>query len=356
MKIIATVGPSSLDPQILRDLRVAGANDLRINLSHSSKESLEHYHKSILDIGIKPSLDTQGSQLRISSLSQSTFERGAYVAIKGINDKDKNTNGEKNSNIIIEVNHPEALDDIEIGDRIRLDFSGVELSVESITEDRSQIGCIVTCPGECTQNRAIDIVGKRVKLNHLTEFDKYAIQYGLSKGMESIYYSFAASSAGVRDLRSIVGKDIKIISKIESLMGLRNLNQIIDESDEILIDRGDLSREISISLVPGVTEAVVKLCIKKNKPVNIATNILDSMMIDSLPSRAEISDIWNLLGLGANGIVLAAEVAIGAHPVQSVQVIRYMMELFELQKDDLNLILSKLDLSSDLSEPLRTWL
>ena len=132
----------------------------------------------------------------------------------------------------------------------------------------------------------------------------------------------------------------RLISKIETSMALSNLSDIIELSDEILIDRGDLSREINIPMVPIATQRVIDICNSLGKPVNVATNILDSMMTQPIPSRAEISDIFNLLNDGVSGLVLAAEVAIGQNPVSSVSLLKYLIDTYHVDKQGLRGIAS----------------
>ena len=148
------------------------------------------------------------------------------------------------------------------------------------------------------------------------------------RGFTNLYASFISKPEHVQYIRKFTGNDIKIISKIETKRGVYNFDQIANISDEILIDRGDLSREIPIELIPICVYDIIDKCNKIGKPVNVATNILDSMMISKLPSRAEISDIYNLINRGISGFVLAAEVAIGKHPVQSVALLNYLRESY----------------------------
>ena len=140
-------------------------------------------------------------------------------------------------------------------------------------------------------------------------------------------------------------KNIKLISKIETSLGLKNVCEIAKLSDAILIDRGDLSREISIPLVPIATNKIISSCCEIGKPVYVATNVLDSMMSSKIPSRAEVSDIFNLLSQGVTGIVLAAEVAIGYNPVESVALLSHLVKIFENHEKGL-LGFNKIDLPS----------
>ena len=148
----------------------------------------------------------------------------------------------------------------------------------------------------------------------------------------------------------------KIISKIESREGLANIDEIIPLSDGILIDRGDLSREISISRIPIATKAILNKCIKHDTPCYVASNVLDSMITSSLPSRAEISDLYNLYDGGVSGIVLSAEVSIGKNPKDSVHIVRHMHKMYKAQKDSLLALLPKSEMLGDLPNNLKEWL
>ena len=182
-------------------------------------------------------------------------------------------------------------------------------------------------------------------------------------GIQQIFVSFCRTKECIIKLKKLLiesgweEKQLpKIIAKIESRQGLLNLHEIANEADAILVDRGDLSREIRISLIPGIVENIIATCNKYKIPCYIATNVLDSMMKEKLPSRAEISDIYNLLSLGAAGFVLAAEAAIGDHPIESVEVIRYMSAVFYHQKNNTGIIPSPKEVVPSMNEPWISWL
>ena len=149
---------------------------------------------------------------------------------------------------------------------------------------------------------------------------------------------------------------INYIAKIETKQGIANINEIIDESDAILIDRGDLSRELSISKIPGATDALNQLCQQKGIPFYVATNILESMMNENLPSRSEISDLFRMLASNVQGIVLAAEVAIGKNPIDSVKTVKYVSKVVELHNYGLSSFINEDYLKKDLPVHLRYWL
>ncbi|KGG12072.1 MULTISPECIES: pyruvate kinase [Prochlorococcus] len=323
--IIITVGPSSIEPSKLKKLKLCGADRFRINLSHATHSSLEEYINIIKSVGITPSIDTQGAQLRIKSTSLfESIPAGDIVNLYFTDEYKKITH----DNEYIALNHPEAVDQIIAGDIMKVDFNGLALEILEQTGDNCLKAKTISS-GSVLKNRAVDIQSKSLKLSVLTEFDKEAIKYALSNGIKEVYASFISTESDARYLRDIIGKNIKLISKIETSMGIANVSKIIDLSDEILIDRGDLSREISIAAIPMAVFNVIKIAREKRKPVNIATNVLDSMMKASLPSRAEISDIYSHLSAGVSGIVLAAEVAIGDNPVSSTALLKYLIDSYK---------------------------
>nr|WP_272129533.1 pyruvate kinase [Synechococcus sp. AH-551-E11] len=348
-----TVGPASCNSEVLRQMLNAGANDFRINLSHSNQKSLDDYFDILEENDITPCLDTQGAQLRLVdfSISQPSLEIGQLVSI--VFGKDMPTSSSKDCLL---VNHPEVVDQIDDGDVLKVDFGG--LAVKIVGREMSNVlNGEVIASGQIIKNRAIDVSGKELKMNCLTVFDEIAIKYAVSRGCKKIYASFISRMEDVLMIKDIVPSDVSIISKIESKTSLSNLHAILEVSDAILIDRGDLSRSITIPMVPMAVNNILSVASGYSKPVYIATNILDSMMTSPVPSRAEISDLFNLLERGASGIVLAAEVAIGAHPVQSVALTKYIIDIFMLQKDGM-LGLANLPLPSKklVGNELYQWL
>lgn len=324
-RIIVTVGPASINRSTLHQLRKAGADSFRINLSHSTKDSLKYYFDEMIACGITPAIDTQGAQLRVEEISKSIDLRlDSKVSILF-----GTSNSPHPQTSFLRLNHPEASHQVSRGDIVRVDFTGLALELLEKTSDTIWQSR-VAAEGGVTLNRAVDIIDKRVELNILTKFDEYAIEYALSRGCAELYASFVSSANDIAAIRNFCGsKDISIISKIETSLGVSNARQIAAESDEVLIDRGDLSREIGIPSVPIAVSGIANICDQSNTPVNVATNVLDSMMSQKVPSRAEISDIFSLLEKGVGGLVLAAEVAIGQNPVQSTALVKHLVQLYE---------------------------
>ena len=320
--IVVTIGPNSINPRTIKDLVEAGADSFRINLSHSNKEKLHEYFEILNNLGINPAIDTQGPQLRVCDTN---LPKNAAIGqkIKLLFKKDKSFN---EKDLFISLNHPEAIDQICKGDLIKVDFDG--LAIEIIKKETNNIfEAIIVSSGSVLINKAVDINNKSLKLSTLTDFDKYAIDFAISRGSKEVYASFISSYSQAKYVKELIGSDVCLISKIETSLGVSNINEIIELSDKILIDRGDLSREITIPSVPIAVFNILKLA-KNKTEVLIATNVLDSMMTSNLPSRAEISDIFNHLVAGASGIVLAAEVAIGKNPVSSTAFLKYLIKLF----------------------------
>tara|TARA_Y100001933_G_scaffold261111_1_gene314976 strand:+ start:1094 stop:2179 length:1086 start_codon:yes stop_codon:yes gene_type:complete len=337
VRVITTIGPRSIDPEVLKKLKEAGADCYRINLSHSNPKSLKTYIDTFTQLGYEFALDTQGAQLRINGVYSEQNEGIKEIDIeKGqkVNIIKKFEGIENNGNVSIELNHPETFSQMNVGDIVRLDFGGALIEITEYNEDGIKGKAIGK--GKVIINRAVDVVGKTLRMETLTEFDKYALKEGIKAGCKEIYASFISSGNDADIVRKKVGKETKIISKIETARGVGNVREIMEFSDEILIDRGDLSREISISSIPRCVLKVLDIAKKENYRVNIATNVLDSMMTSQLPSRAEISDIYNLLRAGSKGIVLAAEVAIGNNPIASTAVVKYLIDLYEQDKNGLS--------------------
>jgi len=329
-KIIVTIGPSSLDENSLQYLRKAGADTFRINLSHSNKELLPKYINNLIKTNLPISIDTQGPQLRVISFNiNENITLGSDILLLFKTRENLNLYPE---NFII-FNHPETFDQIEIGDNLRVDVGGMVVRCDEIL-DRYIIKAKITSYASITRNRAVDIIDKSIKLDVLTPFDKYAIRYAYERGCKKVFASFVSSAKDAKEIRAYLPNDCELVSKIETLEGIHNINEIIDLSESILIDRGDLSRETSVSMIPIATNYIIDKCVKRSTPVYVATNVLDSMMQNSIPSRAEVSDIYNLLNASVSGLVLAAEVAIGKNPIKSVALLRYLMNSYLKYNND----------------------
>ena len=317
-KILVTLGPSSLKTHIIEEMTEYGVYLFRINLSHTKLENVEeciNIIKKSTDVGI--CLDSEGAQVR--------------------NQQVKNGKIIFNKDNVVKIHYDEILGDecnisfspkgvakqFIVGDVINVDFDLVSFKV--IEKNRTYCLAKVVKGGTVQSNKAVDLQ-RELKLQGITEKDKKAFQIGKKMGIRHFALSFASSKQDVINFRDIVGSDSRIISKIESKQGLLNLKIIIEYSDELLIDRGDLSRQVLIEKVPFFQRRIISICRLYDKPIYVATNLLESMQKVEVPNRAEVNDVVSTLLMGADGLVLAAETAVGEFPVQSVKVIRNLCQ------------------------------
>jgi len=212
-----------------------------------------------------------------------------------------------------------------IGDRIRVDFNSVCFKV--IEKHQDHCLAVVEQGGIVASNKAADM-DRGLPLVPITEKDKKAIEIGKKMGIRHFALSFANCREDVDRMRALAGEDAVIISKIESRSGLINLNSIITASDQIIVDRGDLSRQIAVEKIPFLQRRIISQARAMNTPVFIATNLLETMVTTKNPTRAEANDVASTLLMGANGLVLAAETAIGGYPVEAVEMIGKLIDQY----------------------------
>ena len=296
----------------------------RINLSHTKLEQIEEYInliRSYSDIPI--CLDTQGAQVRTGTLM------GGHVNLESGKMVDIVTSPVRGNMTKVPLYPDSVLQQLMVGNLISIDFDTVLLQV---VETGPTCRGRVLSGGKIGSNKAVSIF-PLVYMPPLTSIDYAAIETCLRLGIRHMALSFANHRSDVELLRGLVGEDVEIIAKIESRIGLRNLADIIDVTDAILIDRGDLSREIPLESLPFVQKQIIQSANKSKLPVYVATNLLESMVSSSQPTRAEVNDVINTLLDGADGLVLAAETSIGKHPVGCASMIRTLINQYEGQVD-----------------------
>ena len=319
INVLCTLGPSSINRQTIKRLQDRGVDLFRINLSHTPLDKVE---ETILAIQAHSStpicLDTEGAQVRTGTMAENVVvndrQHVRLTAHSLVGTADK-----------LCLTPAAVFDELLPNNLIGLDFDGVVLLV--LQADEEGADTVVLNGGKVGSNKAV-VIDPALKLPALTDDDIGAVEIGRKHGIQHFALSFANSAEDVSLLREYAGSDATIISKIESKRGVRNLDEILEESDEILIDRGDLSREVPLESIPFLQKAIIRKANMAKKPVNVATNLLESMVVNRKPTRAELNDITNTLLDGANGLVLAAETAIGSHPVAAVDMVLTMIERF----------------------------
>jgi len=321
IQILATLGPASLRSDTVQKMAENGVSLFRINLSHTLLEDVGPVVKKIQSwTDVPVCLDSEGAQIRNQDMiSESVyFKEGDTVMIHH-----HYVVGDSN-NISFA---PETVSrQMKVGDKIRVDFNSVCFR---ITEDNgSNLFAVVEKGGYVGSNKASDI-SSDVYLDPITPKDKEAFKIGLDLGVKHFSLSFTNIAQDVIDLRKIIGNDVTIISKIESIKGVLNLDEILPIVDQILIDRGDLSREVDIAKIPFLQRRIISSSKSFDTPVYVATNLLESMIKSNSPTRAEVNDIASTLLMGATGLVLAAETAIGEYPVECVKMVRSLIKQYD---------------------------
>jgi len=317
-KILVTLGPRSLNKEIIEEMTEYDIYLFRINLSHTELENVEEYVniiKKFTDVSI--CLDSEGAQIRCQQVNNGRvmFEQNNVVKIHF----DEIIGDENN----ISFSPRGVAKQFVVGDIVKIDFNLAMLKI--LETHRTYCLAKVLAGGEVKNNKAADLQ-RELKLPSITEKDRNAFKLGKKLGVNHFALSFASSKQDLLLCRDMVGNDTKIISKIESKQGLLNLKNIVEYSDELLIDRGDLSRQVPIEKVPFFQRRIISICRLYDKPIYVATNLLESMIELAVPNRAEVNDVVSTLLMGADGLVLAAETAIGKYPIEAVKVIRKLCE------------------------------
>lgn len=319
VSVLCTLGPSSLNRSTIERLQSRGVDLFRINLSHTPLDRVAETIRTIQSFSNVPvCLDTEGAQVRTGTL-------GANIEV--VDRQHVTLTAEP---IVGDGDHfaltpASVFDELKPNTLIGVDFDGVVLLVLQSRGDR--VDTVVLNGGGIGSNKAVTVDPAPI-LPPLSEKDVQAIKIGLEYGVSHFALSFANSADDVKQLRALVGPDATIISKIESRRGVRNIDAILAETDEILIDRGDLSREVPLENLPFLQKAIIRKANIVKVPVNVATNLLESMIVNRKPTRAELNDIVNTMLDGANGLVLAAETAIGSHPVRTVDIVLGLIERY----------------------------
>lgn len=319
-KIVATVGPASASPEALRDLVDAGVNVFRLNMSHGDHEGHRAVYEAVRQItwerGEKIGIlaDLSGPKIRVGHFEGGTTEirTGDTVTV---------TTREVTGNAGLIPSQYELLhEDVEQGDRILLDDGNLELKVESV--EGTEIECRVIHGGRLSDRKGMNLPGVRVSAPSLTEKDRRDSRFALELGVDFMALSFVRRASDVADLRALMnetGKSAWIIAKIEKPEALEEIESILDESDGIMVARGDLGVELPPELVPTAQSDLVDLARSMGKPVIVATQMLESMIGSPRPTRAEVSDVANAVRSGTDAVMLSAETASGRFPVLAVQ-------------------------------------
>jgi len=318
-KIVCTIGPASSSSQVIEKMVRAGMNVARLNFSHGTQEEHARVIRTIrsvssaLGIPVAILLDLPGPKLRTGKLEKQE------VSLKEGNDFSLISESILGDEHRVSVGFPAFFNDIKVGDTIFLNDGAIQLKVISTT--KSEAKCEVVVGGLLTANKGINLPGVKLSIPSVTSEDLRHLDFGLGQGVDFVAVSFVRSAtdiAGIRQLLKEKGANIPLIAKIEEHEGVNDIQRIVAEADGVMIARGDLGIEISLKKVPIIQKEIIRKCNRAGKPVIVATQMLESMISATRPTRAEAADVANAVLDGADAVMLSGETAIGKYPVRTV--------------------------------------
>lgn len=334
-KIICTMGPNTNDRSLLKALAENGMDIARFNFSHGDYEEQKSrldLLKSVreeLGLPIAALLDTKGPEIRTGLLKDEkkvTLTEGQTYTLTT-----REIIGDEN---IGHINYGGLNEDVTAGNRILIDDGLIELEVREV--NGTDIVCTVINGGELGMRKGVNVPNVKIKLPALTEKDKADIVFGIQQGFDFIAASFVRTAGAIREIREILdehGSNIQIIAKIENAEGIENLDEIIEASDGIMVARGDMGVEIPAQQVPHIQKKIIRKCNLACKPVITATQMLDSMIRNPRPTRAEVTDVANAVYDGTDAVMLSGETAMGKYPVEALKMMAQICEESEVFLD-----------------------
>jgi pyruvate kinase len=317
-KIVATIGPASDDHEMLRALAQAGMDGARLNFSHGTHEQMALWNEAIRAVQEEAGrpicviADLQGPKLRIGELPQPiVLERGGNVTLVG---------GGEPSDGLLPVSPAVIGDVLRPGHDVLIDDGLIRLKVEDVQQGR--VHCAIVVGGPVSAHKGVNLPGVPLPIPSLTRKDIADLEAALVLGVDFVALSFVRSAADVRDLRKLIndaGSTARVIAKIEKAEAIDMLDDVLAEADGVMVARGDLGVEIGPAAVPLLQKRIILRALERGKPVITATQMLESMIHQPEPTRAEASDVANAILDGTSAVMLSGETAIGEYPLESVQ-------------------------------------
>lgn len=333
-KIICTIGPASESEEKLAELMKAGMNMARFNFSHGTQEEqkvkLERVRKVAVQLGlpIAAMLDTKGPEIRLRDI-----EGGKTVLTEGqkfvLTTEELLGNNER-----VSISYKGLVGDVKKGMSILIDDGLIAMNVDEVTD--TEIRCTVVNGGYISNHKGVNVPGAILSMPYINEVDKSDILFGIENGYDYIAASFVRCKEDILELRKILTdreSHMKIIAKIESMQGIEDIDGIIEVSDGIMVARGDMGVEVAMEEVPVLQKEMIKKAIAQGKIVVTATQMLESMIHNPRPTRAEVTDVANAIYDGTTAIMLSGESAAGQYPVQSVETMARIAERAEKDID-----------------------
>jgi len=318
-KIICTIGPSTSSYEMLMSMYEAGMNVVRINMSHGSHDTHKKVIKSIKSINQKIKdaipmlLDLQGPEIRTGTLQNDLQLKEGDIITVSVRPEDV----ERSS---FSIDYEDLINTVKEGEMITVDNGLINLEI--LKKDQGTLQCKVIHGGMLKSKRHVNLPGIRVNLPSITEKDKKDVLFGIEQEVDFIALSFVREAIDVLQLKELLGSKankIKIVSKIEDQQGINNIEEIIDVSDAIMVARGDLGVEINLDELPNVQRTIVRKCHEKGKRVIVATHLLESMIENPIPTRAEVTDVANAIYEEVDAVMLSGETAVGKYPIRCIE-------------------------------------
>lgn len=326
-KIIATTGPASQSPEMLEKLVLAGASVFRLNFSHGTEEEMRARVSAIralekkYDISLGVLCDLQGPKLRVG-----TFKNGSVMLKEG-QKFTLDMTGEPGDETRVTLPHPEIFQAMHPGLELLLNDGLIRLRIDDHTADVAHT--TVTVGGELSNHKGVNVPGVKLPISALTAKDREDLKLAEKLGADFIGLSFVQQPEDLLELRKLMTSQAQIISKIEKPSAIEHLTEIVALSDAVMVARGDLGVEVSTEMVPVLQRRIVDLCRSTGKPVIIATQMLESMIQNITPTRAEASDVATAVYDGVDAVMLSGETAAGKHPVEAVKTMHNIIRTVE---------------------------
>ena len=329
-KIICTLGPSTDKEGVLRDLIANGMNVARFNFSHGSHEEhlgrLEKLKALREELGkpVAALLDTKGPEIRLKD-----FKNGVENLVAG-QTFTLTTRDVEGTKEICSITYKDLPHDVHEGGTIMLDDGLIKLQIQTVND--TDIVCTVLNSGKIKNKKGVNVPGVHLSMPYMSQRDKDDIIFGIQQGYDFIAASFVRTAQDVYDIRNLLNQydsNIRIIAKIENREGVNNIDSILAAADAVMVARGDLGVEIDFTELPGIQKTIIERSFSFGKPIVTATQMLDSMIVNPRPTRAEISDVANAIYDGTSAIMLSGETAAGAYPVEALKTMSAIAERTE---------------------------
>ena len=330
-KIVCSIGPASNEADVMEQMVLAGMNVARVNFTHATIEERDKAITSVREVrkrtgkSVAILWDTKGPEFRSGMLENDSIELVNGNTIRMVKEEVLG-NSERFS-----VNHPEAIDSLSVGDTILLENAKMKLEVISKEEDG--VTCKVVAGGTLGNRKSMSVPGVKLNIPYVSEADRKDIEYACANGGEYLALSFVSCKEDVLEIKEILKQhnreDLQIICKIESDLGIKNLESILEVSDGVVVARGDLGTEIPSEMLPIVQKQMIATCRRLGKIAIVATEMLETMMENNRPKRAETSDIANAVFDGTDAVMLSGETTVGKHPIETVAAMAKICETAE---------------------------